>query len=434
MIIYLILKHSIKLNDINLEEMIMNRMSKRLVLIVLFCLTLWLAIPALAEETLKVFGNANMDPNLDESDITALKDIIGGKMASTEYADANHDGIIDDKDIAQVQDLLSNQAKSITINDSAGRILTVKLPVERFVSTDYRTTEALLALGTQDMIVAVDKTFHERMPEFDLADRPEVAVHAGEINYEQILLLDPDLVLLPTSKATTAADIQEKFQNITVLVIGCTNRDTMNQEFKMMGLILGKTKEVDDLLSWMHQYDEVVDSRTKDLAENDMPTFYYESNSDQKQWTAYTPQVAGRVAEGCGGRNIAADLPGASITIEPEWQLKENPDFIILDLMKGNGSGMGKTAADMQVLQAKLINDRNVSGFSSINAVKNGNVCLIDRDLTSGPRWVIGHAYIARWLHPDLFKDLSPAEMNREYLKKFFNLEIEGTWAYPEPT
>ncbi len=408
----------------------MNRWDK---VALILCICTLAISPTLGSDTLKVFGNANMDMRIDENDLTFLQDIISGKEKSTEYADANSDGMVDAKDKAQVEDIINDKAKSITINDSAGRVVTISLPVDKFVSTDYRTTEALLSIGTKDMIVAVDKTFHERMPEFGLADRPEVAVHAGDINYEQILMLEPDLVLLPLSKSTLAQDVQDKLQNISVVVVGCTARDTMIPELEMMGLALGKRSEVDMLVNWINQYDDAVENRTEGLSTDKIPAFYYESNSDQKKWTAYTPQTSGRVAEGCGGKNIASELPGASVEVEPEWLISKNPDFIILDLMKGSGSGPEKTEKDLSELHAKLVEERNVSGFKSINAVKNGNVYLIDRDLTSGPRWVIGHTYIAKWLHPDLFADLSPSDMNKEYLKKFFGLEIDGTWAYPEP-
>ncbi|MDD2834714.1 MAG: hypothetical protein PHY05_01055 [Methanothrix sp.] len=40
----------------------------------------------------------------------------------------------------------------------------------------------------------------------------------------------------------------------------------------------------------------------------------------------------------------------------------------------------------------------------------------------------------AKLFHPDLFEDLDPAELNKEYLKEFQGLELEGAWVYPVPT
>ena len=64
--------------------------------------------------------------------------------------------------------ILNKTVDSITLIDSVGRTVTVPMPVERIIPTDYRTTEALLALGAREMIVGVDTAFHQRMTEFGL--------------------------------------------------------------------------------------------------------------------------------------------------------------------------------------------------------------------------------------------------------------------------
>ena len=52
------------------------------------------------------------------------------------------------EDVAKDQ-ILNSTADSITLLDSAGRTVTIPMPVERIIPTDYRTTEALLALGAR---------------------------------------------------------------------------------------------------------------------------------------------------------------------------------------------------------------------------------------------------------------------------------------------
>jgi len=323
--------------------------------------------------------------------------------------------------------------KPETITDSAGRTVTVYKPVKRIVVTDYRTTEAMLAIGAKDMIVGVDKTFHDRMPEFGLTDLPEVSEHAKFVNYEAVLKLEPDLIVLPSMKVEQADEIAKNLPNIPVIVMKLTTRRTQVPELKTMGMVLGKEKEADELIDWIEKYDGIVEERTKGMKPEKMPTFYYESTSDDKKWWTINPSDPGpgQVAEGCGGRNIAAELKGNSVQVDPEWVIKQNPDVMFADLMKGFESGPGKTEADVEKKLAQILADR--PGFGNVNAVKNHKVYVIDRDLTNGPRWIIGHSYFAKWLHPELFKDIHPEEMHKEYLKKFFDLELEGTWAYPLP-
>ena len=332
--------------------------------------------------------------------------------------------------------VVNKTAGSITIIDSVGRNVTIDLPVKKIIPTDYRTTEALLAIGSRDMIVGVDTAFHQRMAEFGLKDVPEASVHSGEINYEEILKLEPDLIILPTSGASYADEVSKKLSGLPVIVMSCTTRQDMIPEIKIMGQVLGKEEQAGKLAGWIEKYTDTVESRTKDLKPEEKPTFYYEYMSESSKWQAIPPtNGAGLVIEGCGGRNIAEGLKlnGSVAQVEAEWVLQKNPDFIFMDLMKGFDSGPGKTADDMKALLQKYTDAREKDGFKDLNATKNGRVYLIDRDMITGPRWVIGHVYFAKWLHPDLFKDLDPEDMNREYLKTFEGVEVNGTWAYPLP-
>jgi iron complex transport system substrate-binding protein len=53
----------------------------------------------------------------------------------------------------------------------------------------------------------------------------------------------------------------------------------------------------------------------------------------------------------------------------------------------------------------------------------------------SGCRHFIGLAYLAKWLHPDLFKDLDPRAVHQRYLNEFQGLDYDlgkrGTLVYP---
>lgn len=199
--------------------------------------------------------------------------------------------------------------------------------------------------------------------------------------------------------------------------------------------------EASKLIGWIKKYDSIVEERTKDLKPEDMPTFFYEYMSDlNKKWWAILPDdpSAGRAAEGCGGINVAYDLPlnetATTMEVGAEWVLTKDPDYIFMDFMStGLMSGPGKTEENVKENLTRLIEERAGEGFSSFKAVKDNHIYTLNRDFISGPRWVIGHLCIAKWLHPDLFEDLSPDEMNREYLKEFQGLELEGTWAYPPP-
>lgn len=406
----------------------------------LLLLTL-LALPATASDSaaesdimLSILGNANEDGTIDLKDVEYTESIILGSGNRTQFADATGDNSIDMLDVTKIELIKLGKAKELTLVDGVGRQVDVALPVENIIPTDYRTTETLLALGTGDMIVGVDRAFHERMAEFGLSELPEVAMHGQSVDYEMVLTLKPDIVLLPLWQAENADEIAKNLPDTSVVVMGLASQKSIDSDLTTMGFVLGKETEVNELLSWMQSYEALVEERTKDLKVEDMPAFYYEYMSGgEEKWWVITPEdpSAGQVAEETGGLNIATGLAGTSVEVDPEWVIEKNPDFMFADLMKGFDSGPGKTEEDMENLLAKVLSGR--PGFERVNAVKNNHVYLVDRDIIGGPRWVIGHIFFAKCMHPELFEDIDPAEIHKEYLKKFHNLEVAGTWAYPLP-
>ena len=389
---------------------------------------------AIPDTVLSILGNANADKTIDLEDVQYTENIILGSGNQMQFADATGDNSIDMLDVTKIELISLGKAKEITLVDGVGRQVNVALPVNNIIPTDYRTTETLLALGTGDMIVGVDRAFHERMDEFGLLDLPEVSMHGKSVDYEMVLTLKPDIVLLSLSQAENAEDIAKNLPNTAVVVMGLSSQETINSDLATMGLVLGKEKEADELISWMQRYEDLVIERTRDLKSDDMPTFYYEYMSGgDENWWVITPEdsSAGKVAEGSGGFNIATGLAGKSIEVDPEWVIVKNPDFMFADLMKGLDSGPGKTEEDMEKLLEKVLSNR--PGFEKVSAVKNNNVYLVDRDIIGGPRWAIGRIYFAKCMHPELFEGVNPEKIHQEYLKKFHDLEVSGAWAYPLP-
>ena len=411
-------------------------------IVIVLCSMLLVALPAIAtanEKTYKhtdldVFGNANEDDTIDMRDTTYIKLAIFGKKPKTDFADANNDGKVSMLDVGQTKLIILGKEKTLTVLDPADRIVTIEMPVETFIPMMYRTTESMLAIGAKDMIVAVSHTFHERLNGIDeamgLTELPVICYHGGggSTDYEYVLSLKPDLVTAEGKVDVVA----EKLPGIPVVNFRCGYREDMARQLRTMGLILGKEKEAGELIDWTQRYDEMIEERTEDMTPEEMPTFYMGSAESRLWQRASTPTSnVGSVAEGCGGRNIAAGLQGSKVIVDPEWIMKQNPEVIILTMMHGFDSGPGKTEADLQKVLEEIL--AGSPEFEKVKAVEDHRVYLLDYDLLYGPRYVIGRCYIAKWLHPELFEDINPEELHSEYLSKFFGIELEGLWAYPLP-
>jgi iron complex transport system substrate-binding protein len=74
-------------------------------------------------------------------------------------------------------------------------------------------------------------------------------------------------------------------------------------------------------------------------------------------------------------------------------------------------------------------------GFALVDAVKDGRVYIISGDFSLGPQMTIGTVVVAKWLYPELFADLDPQAIHREFLKDFMDVDPEiageGAFVYP---
>ncbi|MCD6133587.1 MAG: ABC transporter substrate-binding protein, partial [Deltaproteobacteria bacterium] len=130
-----------------------------------------------------------------------------------------------------------------------------------------------------------------------------------------------------------------------------------------------------------------------------------------------------------GGINIAAGEPVKVPRVSAEWVLERNPDIIVYSYLKARKSAKVPSPEEMKKIRDEIMNE---PGLRETKAVKEGKVYIIDTRLITGPRSIIGLLYFAKWFHPELFKDIDPEAVHKEMLQKFYGMELEGTWVYPE--
>lgn len=78
----------------------------------------------------------------------------------------------------------------------------------------------------------------------------------------------------------------------------------------------------------------------------------------------------------------------------------------------------------------------NRTELANIIAVREDNVhCMSYWILIGAGNNIIGTAYVAKLLHPDLFQDIDPVAIHQEYVDRFcridFNVEEKGAFLIP---
>ena len=420
-----------------------TKMMTSLEIAIVLCSVLLVALPVTtiaAEQDdyiLGVYGNANEDDTIDMRDLTYVKLIFFGKKPETELADAKYDGKINPLDFIQIKLIIVGKEKELTVIDDADRIVTVSKPVERIISTTSWSYEPIWVIGAQDKVVGVTSTMKEGggawLP--GIQDKPTMGAYKA-IDYEKVMELNPDIVIVGSAKAK-AEEIAEKLApaGITVFANSFRSQEKFAHGLTILAKILGKDERAGEFISWRQNCIDEITERTEELEPDEKIKVYGESNA--RLWlTAAKDSGFHGVITMAGGNNIAGDLPGNYVDVEPEWVLDENPEVIVIAATMSGwipALGLDNFADESDIVDTKqyLEETYNRTGIKETDAAKEGRVYLLHGYVAEGAcRSFVGVGYCAKWFYPEQFEDINPDEIHREYFEEWHGVEYKGIWAY----
>jgi iron complex transport system substrate-binding protein len=314
------------------------------------------------------------------------------------------------------------EKKTIEITDSMGRNLTVPFNPQRIVSVNSDVSEVICALGSQDKIVGVADT--SKFPPL-LKEKTKVGA-AFTPNVEKILELKPDIVFGYGKFLKQEIAQQIESAGIPVVYLDCYKVKTMDKDVKTLGSILNKEKQSKEYMDFFDKYLKEVSDKVKNIPEDKKVKVYIEGYTDYS--TNASGSAAAEMLEYAGGKNIAASENKPYPTVSSEWVIAQNPQVIIKAASSSTVSGYGASDEGMKKLWEKIVSR---TGWQQIQAVKDGRVYIISSEIYTGPRASVGIFYFAKWMYPDLFKDINPENINKEFLHRFYGLDAKGAWVYP---
>ena len=271
------------------------------------------------------------------------------------------------------------------------------------------------------------KEANEYFPEFsklpDIGRRP--------VDYEAILSLHPDLVIVMTSNFEESA---EKLPGVTVVAFDCWRPDTHIDEIIRLGHILDKEDEALEFINFYSGVLNTIEESVDEIPEENRPKVYFES----KKPYATCAKGAGwhEKITMAGGNNIFGDLSGYP-KVDAEEVIERNPEFIVKQPQSGPVSSSsyysGADEAELVVARDEIMNRPELA---EVTAVKNGKVYILHGDVIGATRHFVGIAYMAKWFYPDLFEELDPRAIHQEYITRFQELpddflDTHGVFMYP---
>ena len=270
------------------------------------------------------------------------------------------EGTEDVTDVAQED----TEVVDLVIVDKLGREVTLEKTPERVVAITPSDAEILFAVGAGDTLVGRGT----------YVDNPEEAMEAPvvasgqEMNAEEIIALEPDLVLM-SDMAQTEAQV-EALTNAGINVIMTSSEDIAGvyESIEIIGKAMNKEDEAIDVIDEMKSVFAEIEENNED---NHGKTVYFEiSPLEYGLWSAGSGTFMNEIAEIVGLENIFPDIEGWS-EVSEEDVISRNPDYIITIALS---SGEGESPVDEIMARP---------GWEVITAVENGDILnLVEEELS----------------------------------------------------
>ena len=405
----------------------------------LFAICTWLALSAAlvssSEYTLDIFGNANLDDRIDEADVAYIEGTVKGELQPTYLSDTDGDGSVTESDVEQVLKIINGSEEQIILIDDSNRTVKINMPVDSVVPLVDRDAKILGVLKEQDLAVAVSSNIKESKEyRITLPGLTELEAVGSwtEPDLEKLLEIQPDLLIAYSSSAKAIND--SVGNRVAVLSFGSSTPETTRDELLKLSYVLNRRENADVYFNEFHdKYLSIIADRISGLSKDDRPGVYVEASS-QPYKTYNKNSVVQKLVDLAGGRHIFSDLDGsgAFATLDAEEIIKRNPDVIIKYAEKNDSGYEVIDTTKMQALRDEILGRPELA---EVSAVKSGQVYVMSSYLSYGTDYPALLMYWSKWLHPDIFADMDPEAIHREYLDRFTEKDYQpnelGSFVYP---
>lgn len=349
--------------------------------------------------------------------------------------------------------LCSAVASAATLTDLAGRQVQVPDKVERILLGEGRMIYSLSLLegkhpfarvaGWQGDFRGLDVqgygAFHRAFPEAEKI--PLVGgTSADTFSVEKALAVHPDLAIMALSgghgpSPDSEAVKQLQAAGVAVIFVDFSNHPLSNTvpSMRLLGQALGREQQAQAFIDFYQRSLARVTDTLAQAGQLKQPTIFIDMLAGLQDCCG-SPGTGnfGEMIKLAGGRNIAdGRIPGPIGTLNVEYILSSDPDVYVATGVFAAGQG-GVTlgySATLQQAHDSLRQAAQRPPLNELRAVRQGNVHGLWHIFYDSPEHLVAVQALAKWLHPQLFKDLDPDQTRRELYQRFMPIPASGVFA-----
>lgn len=323
------------------------------------------------------------------------------------------------------------EADTIVITDHADRQVEIPANIERVVTTDILPIASVLTvfLGSAEKIVGIHPSsmsaaksglLGELFPEILEADTS--FMEGGNLNVEQLLNLDPDVVLVNASSSELISAIENA--GIPTVAISPSKWDydileTYDQWISLLSQMFPDNSKSEEISAYSKEVYDLVQERVKDIPEEEKKSILFLFNYDDKQIVTSGKHFFGQYwADAIGGKNAAEEVQAenSNAVINMEQVYEWDPDVILITNF---------TTAQPDDLYNNTIGSYD---WSSVKAVVDKQVYKMPlgtyRSYTPSTDTPVTFLWMAKTVYPELFEDIDITAEVKDYYQEMYGVTL----------
>ena len=338
----------------------------------------------------------------------------------------------------------------VTLTDSDGKQVTLKQEPKRVVLQDGRDILTLALLDRDDpfhRLVAWNNLLKKSdAPTWELMagkwpDAKKIIdmgfSDKGEVNLESVVAEHPDLMIaqLRSKPSLTQGGVLEKMKQlgIPVLFIDTFEKPVVDtpKSISSLGVALNRETEAKEYTDFYQQHYQAILDKTRTV--KPQPQVFIEAKAGlgglESCCFTHAHVGWGAMVEAVGAKNIGSGLlPGATGDISLEKVIAMKPDVYIVSgsqwASKNNAAvPFGYNVTQMQVDQA-FDRMKQRPGFAQVSAISNNRFYGLYHNFYNHPYNIVGLEYLAKFIYPQQFTELDPANTWKEIVTRFTKVPL----------